>query len=81
MSQRALQIIELCHQKAHAASVDPEDYVFVALTQREIWLMLLGAVITAVNFPCLEDDLVEYENKVGDAIHVQKPAWRGESDD
>ena len=77
---RAQEVIEICHQNAHAADHDPEDYVFLSLTQREIWQLLLGLVLAALAYPCLEEGIVEHEQKVGGAIHAQKPHWRDEDE-
>ena len=74
-------VIEMLHQRSHAAENDPEDYVFLSLTKQEVYLLLLGACISAVSYRCLEDRMVDLEIKVGESIYVQKPEWRGESDD
>ena len=81
MKPREQMVIEMLHQRSHAAEDDPEDYVFLSLTKQEVYLLLLGACITAVSLRCLEDRVVDFELKVGETIYEQKPEWRGESDD
>jgi hypothetical protein len=75
MSERAVDVLNLCHQRAHQASTDPEEYVFLSLTEQEVWFLLGGAVFFALSFGCLEDEIVEFQNKIGAAIDVQMPQW------
>lgn len=71
----AINIIELIHQKAHAASTNPEDYLFVSITQQEMLLLLMGLVMGAIYYPCLENPMLDLERKVSGAIKAQKPTW------
>ena len=75
---RAQEVVEMCHQKAHLASSDPEDYILVSLTQQEVFLVLMGMVMASVYFNCLEDPATSLIHKIGGSVHHAKPEWRGE---
>lgn len=73
--RNAQQIIELYHQKAHASPNDPEDYLFFILTQQETCVFVMGAVLTALYAPCLEETIFGMEKKLAEVVRVQKPDW------
>ncbi len=68
--------VQVCHERAHAAGNDPEDYALLSITEREIWWLLAGMILTASLVPCSKEDLIKLEQKMAGAIKAQRPDWR-----
>jgi hypothetical protein len=73
--------IEYGHQVSHLVDNDPEDFIFLCLTRREVVLVATAAMMLVDAYPCLEDDIREMEKKASAVVRVQKPEWSGASPD
>lgn len=71
------QLIQLCHDNAHAAEHDLEDTLFFSLTRRDCWIVCLGGLLTEILLPCLSDETVVILERLGEVIDTQKQHWRG----
>lgn len=72
------QLIELCHERAHNSEHDFEDAAFIALTRREIWLVLLCANVLCIAAPCLTNNCSDFIERLTEIIDTQKPHWRSD---
>ena len=69
-------LIALCHQQAHYAAHDFEDTVFVSLTRRDIWFLLLATLVLGNSAECFDDQCAEFCERLAELIEVQKDNWR-----
>lgn len=69
--------MELLHQGTHAATDDPEDTMMVALTQAELTALCLGAHLTRIALPCIEDVVERMLAKILELVEAQRPDWAG----
>lgn len=76
LNPATIRVLEICHEKAHEVENDPEDYLFLSVTERETWLLLMGMILAGAAAPCMLDDLKALEQKIAESIKAQKPAWR-----
>lgn len=49
--------------------------MYLTLTEAQFWVMILGNLLVSVQVPCLEDDVVEFQEKAAQARRAQKPEW------
>ena len=70
------ELLALCHQQAHDAEHDFEDSVFMSLTRRELWLLLMATVLLSESSPCLKPNCLDFNERLSEIIDTQKPHWR-----
>jgi hypothetical protein len=70
-----MMIMELCHQQAHDAEHDVEDGLFLTITRREVWLMMLAFTWLSESLNCMDDPSTELMERVAETLEVQKPHW------
>lgn len=72
-----MNLVDLYHQHAHRAPSDPEDTVFVTLTQRDTILVCFGLLLAKQMAPCLSVETDEVMEKLYALLVEQKQgAWR-----
>ena len=74
------ELIAISRHQALTAENDPEDCLFVQLTRREMWLLLLGLLWTPTLEPSLEEVSCDLLEKLSAALEVQKDHWRTRED-
>ena len=70
------ELIEICHQGAHAAPHNFEDTLMVQVTQREMWLITLAFLLLSQSAECLAEFCGVTMERVVELLDCQKPHWR-----
>lgn len=60
------------HHGVHESEADPEDSLFLQLTEDEVALVQLGLMMSAIAFACLEVEASDLLEKISQAIETQK---------
>lgn len=75
VNQKAYQVLEICHSRAHECDDNPEDYILVSLTEREFWTVILAMTLAGISTECLVDPVVSVQEKLAQARRMTKQEW------
>lgn len=75
------EAIQAAHFGAHSAPHDLDDMLFLQISQRETFLVLLLLLVGAQVFECLQEEMIEFHRRAAECMKVQKEHWRDDEGD
>lgn len=70
-----LALIESGLSEVKNTPQDYEDTLFMALTRRDVLFIGAALPFLVVNYSDFDEDSIDLQVRLGDAIEVQKPEW------
>lgn len=78
---RVMFMMEAAHQTIHELEPNFEDTLFVAMTERDTLLVGLALACLWFDYPCLNADSRDMQQRIVELAKAQKPSWMVKGED
>lgn len=80
---RVMFMMEAAHQTIHELEQDFDDTLLISMTERDTLLVGLALACLWFDYPCLNADSRDMQQRIVELAQVQKPDWmvqKGDTD-